>query len=110
MVAGAAGCGKTTFINTLCSIPTFPLRAVSSAQDAAVPKTLAIVAKQLEIEEDGLKLTLNIIDTPGFAENINNTENISQIMEYVEKQFDEILSEESRIKRNPKFQGFQHNL
>jgi cell division control protein 11 len=26
----------------------------------------------LELEEDGLKLSLTIIDTPGFGENINN--------------------------------------
>jgi cell division control protein 11 len=57
------------------------------------------------LEESGLKLSLTIIDTPGFGDNIDNEGSISAVMKYVEKQYDEILSEESRIKRNPKFQG-----
>ena len=50
-------------------------------------------------------MTLTIIDTPGFGDNINNEQSVTSVMEHVEKQYDEILNEESRIKRNPKFQG-----
>ncbi|KAI8904424.1 Septin-type guanine nucleotide-binding (G) domain-containing protein [Gorgonomyces haynaldii] len=56
------------------------------------------------MEEHGLKLSLTIIDTPGFGENINNEGSFLSILKYIEQQFDEILAEESKIKRNPKFQ------
>ncbi len=56
------------------------------------------------MEEDGTKLALSIIDTPGFGDNINNGKAFQDILTYVERQYDDILLEESRIKRNPKFQ------
>ncbi|KAJ3262010.1 hypothetical protein HK103_003853 [Boothiomyces macroporosus] len=56
------------------------------------------------MEEDGTKLSLTIIDTPGFGDNINNEGSFSEILKYIEAQYDEILAQESRIKRNPKFQ------
>jgi cell division control protein 11 len=57
-----------------------------------------------EIEESGLRLSLTIIDTPGFGININNENSFQSILGFIEHQYDEILAEESRIKRNPKFQ------
>ncbi|KAJ3051334.1 hypothetical protein HK097_007665 [Rhizophlyctis rosea] len=56
------------------------------------------------MEEDGTKLSLTIVDTPGFGDNINNEGSFHDIVEYVEKQYDIVLAEESRIKRNPKYQ------
>ena len=46
-----------------------------------------------------------MVDTPGYGDNINNEECLKYILKYLEAQFDEILAQESRIKRNPKFQG-----
>jgi cell division control protein 11 len=57
------------------------------------------------MEEDGTKLSLTIIDTPGFGDNINNEGCFKAIISYIEAQYDEILAQESKIKRNPKFQG-----
>ncbi|KAJ3019405.1 hypothetical protein HKX48_002104 [Thoreauomyces humboldtii] len=57
-----------------------------------------------DMEEDGIKLSLTIVDTPGFGDNINNEGNFQDILAYIERQYDDILAEESRIKRNPKFQ------
>ena len=57
------------------------------------------------MEEDGVKMSLTVIDTPGFGDNINNEKSFKDILEYIEKQYDDILSEENRIKRNPKLQG-----
>jgi cell division control protein 11 len=57
------------------------------------------------LEEDGVKLSLTLIDTPGFGDNINNENTFAEIMAFVEKQYESVLAEESRIKRNPKFQG-----
>ncbi|KAH6565232.1 hypothetical protein BASA50_006002 [Batrachochytrium salamandrivorans] len=104
MVAGPAGVGKTTFLNTLCENPVLPIREVPDADNAAMEKTVMINPTTIEMEEDGVKLSLTIIDTPGFGDNINNENSFHAILQHIEQQYDEILAEESRIKRNPKSQ------
>lgn len=54
-------------------------------------------------EEDGTRITLTVVDTPGFGDNIDNEQCFGEILKYLELQYDEILAEESRIKRNPRF-------
>ncbi|KAL2914475.1 Cell division control protein 11 [Polyrhizophydium stewartii] len=103
IMAAASGVGKTTFINTLCENPVLPAREVPDAEKAAAEKTVSINPTTIEMEEDGLKLSLTIIDTPGFGDNINSENSFQDILEYIEKQYDDILAEESRIKRT-KFQ------
>lgn len=57
----------------------------------------------LELEEDGVRIALTIVDTPGFGDNIDNEFAFQEIVGYLERQYDDILAEESRIKRNPRF-------
>ena len=57
------------------------------------------------MEEDGTKLSLTVIDTPGFGDNINNEGTFQEILKYIEDQYDNVLAQESKIRRNPKFQG-----
>ncbi|KAJ3304543.1 hypothetical protein HDV03_002752 [Kappamyces sp. JEL0829] len=104
MVAGSSGSGKTTFINTLCESQVIPPRTIPDAETAALDKTVQITPTTIDLDEDGTKLTLTIIDTPGFGDNINNEGSFQDIVKYIEAQYDEILAQESRIKRNPKFQ------
>ena len=76
-----------------------------------------------ELEEDGVRIALTIVDTPGFGDNIDNEfayasfilkhvrllmccphyNRFQEIVGYLERQYDDILAEESRIKRNPRF-------
>lgn len=74
-----------------------------------------------ELEEDGLRISLTIVDTPGFGDNIDNRNayasaalvvfdkslnldiSFQEIVDYLERQYDDILAEQSRIKRNPRF-------
>ena len=57
------------------------------------------------MDEDGTKLSLTVIDTPGFGDNINNEGTFQEILKYIEDQYDNVLAQESKIRRNPKFQG-----
>jgi cell division control protein 11 len=68
-----------------------------------------------------VRIALTIVDTPGFGDNIDNefayvscilipcgplscvNIRFQEIVGYLERQYDDILAEESRIKRNPRF-------
>lgn len=96
--------------------------AFTSAKSVALPNTsmltrnefnpstideepgIALTETKVEIvDDDNLKLVLNIIDTPGFGENLNNELCFVEIENYLKQQFDLVLAEETRIKRNPRF-------
>ena len=49
--------------------------------------------------ENGVKLSLTVIDTPGFGEAVDNTECWTPILEYVEDRFDAYLEAETRVER-----------
>ena len=78
--------------------------------------------KNVELEEDGVRISLTVVETPGFAADLNNEfaqvhahcsierpfadntiSRFQEIVGYLERQYDDILAEESRIKRNPRF-------
>ncbi|KAK6457876.1 Septin-domain-containing protein [Scheffersomyces xylosifermentans] len=65
---------------------------------------IALTETNVEIiDDEGLKLLLSIIDAPGFGENLNNELCFVEIESYLKQQFDLVLAEETRIKRNPRF-------
>ncbi|KAK6464774.1 Septin-domain-containing protein [Scheffersomyces coipomensis] len=65
---------------------------------------IALTETKVElIDDENLKLLLSIIDTPGFGENLNNELCFLEIENYLKQQFDLVLAEETRIKRNPRF-------
>ncbi|KAL3893884.1 MAG: hypothetical protein SGCHY_005587 [Lobulomycetales sp.] len=104
MIVGGSGLGKSTFVNTLTERSAIPPRQdYENAEKAAVEKTIRITPTTVEMEEDGVKLNLTVIDTPGFGDSINNSSGFGEILAYIERQYDDVLAEECRIKRNPKF-------
>ncbi|KAG7098319.1 hypothetical protein E1B28_000280 [Marasmius oreades] len=103
MVVGPSGTGRTTFINTLCESQVLPHKDHSKPQSLSVENGIEIKPVNVDIDEDGLRINLTVVDTPGFGDNIDNTAAFQQIVNYLERQYDDILAEQSRIKRNPKF-------
>ncbi|RKP15155.1 Septin-domain-containing protein [Piptocephalis cylindrospora] len=99
MTVGPSGLGRTTFINTLCG------KQVAETQPAEFHEEgqVRLRPSQVELEEDGLKIALTVVDTPGFGDSIDNSSAFKEVLGYVEKHYDDVLAEESRIKRNPKF-------
>lgn len=99
MVCGHSGMGKSTFINTLCEGDVYP----ENSPSLPIP-TMDIGNRTVDLNEpDGTIITLSVVDTPGFGDSIDNSKCCSKIIDYLKKQFDEILEEESRVKRNPRF-------
>lgn len=103
MIVGESGSGRSTLINTLCGgnsiVPTS-----STINEDPFTKKLTLRHENVELEDnDGHKISLNIIDTPNFANQINCGEDFRVIVDFIRHQFDEVLLEESRVKRNPRF-------
>ena len=61
------------------------------------------ITVELELDEEGTRISLTIVDTPGFGDQIDNEASFAEIVGHLERQYDDILAEESRIKRNPRF-------
>ncbi|KAG0734919.1 hypothetical protein G6F23_011974 [Rhizopus arrhizus] len=103
MVVGATGTGRTTFVNTLCDSNVLSKKICDNPEDAHHEPGINIKPVSIELDEDGARISLTIVDTPGFGDNIDNEKCFKEIVGYLERQYDDILAEESRIKRNPRF-------
>ncbi|CAJ0754968.1 248_t:CDS:10, partial [Entrophospora sp. SA101] len=99
----ASGSGRTTFVNTLCGKEVLSKKSCDDPENALVEEGIRIKPVTVELEEDGVRIALTIVDTPGFGDNIDNGFCFQEIVGYLERQYDDILAEESRIKRNPRF-------
>lgn len=103
MIIGESGSGRSTFINTLCGGNSIVPTSSTINQDP-FDKKLTLRHENVELEDnEGHKISLNIIDTPNFANSINCDEDFKIIVDFIRHQYDEVLLEESRVKRNPRF-------
>lgn len=105
MVVGQSGTGRSTFINSLCgqqvvdSSSTIPLPT-----DDSPDRDFKLREENVELEDnEGVKISLSLIDTPGFGDSLDNSSSFNIITDYIRHQYDEILLEESRVRRNPRF-------
>ncbi|KAJ5319126.1 uncharacterized protein N7506_011830 [Penicillium brevicompactum] len=109
MVCGASGTGRTTFVNTLCGKQVLEGKDADDAANAHLEEGVRIkpTTVELELDDEGTRISLTIVDTPGFGDQIDNearhVHRFGEIVGYLERQYDDILAEESRIKRNPRF-------
>ncbi|WVQ76670.1 hypothetical protein IAR50_006344 [Cryptococcus sp. DSM 104548] len=99
MVVGQTGLGKSTLINTL-----FASHLVDSKgrfePDIAPRATTEIAAQSHVITENGVKLRLNIIDTPGYGDNVNNEGCWDPIVKYIKDQHSAYLRKELTAMRD----------
>ena len=76
MVCGASGTGRTTFVNTLCGRKVLSSKddADDDASSAHIEEGVRIkpVTVELELDEEGTRVSLTIVDTPGFGDQIDN--------------------------------------
>lgn len=117
LCVGQAGLGKSTLINTLfnkqlydlAGEPTEDLMAMkledSETESDSPQKTKPQPAVKIEtistqIEENGVKLALTVVDAPGFGDAIDNTDAWVPIVREIDSRFDQYLDAENRVDRN----------
>lgn len=98
MVVGESGLGKSTLVNALFLADLYPERVVPDAVEK-LKQTVKLEPTTVEIEERGIKLRLTVVDTPGYGDAIDNTDSFSEIIRYIDEQFERFLRDESGLNR-----------
>ncbi|KAI9867310.1 MAG: cell division control protein [Trichoglossum hirsutum] len=95
---GQTGLGKSTLINTI-----FASHLIDSkgrlTPDEPVRSTTEIQAASHIIEENGVRLRLNIVDTPGYGDQVNNDRCWDPIVKYIKDQHSAYLRKELTAQR-----------
>lgn len=105
MVTGGFNCGKTSFINTLFNSYLAPvefLSSINSNDDSSLGLTNPLTSLKFlnfELIEDGVPLELNVIETPGFGESIDNQCSWIPLINYIEQQFNFYAFQEEQPER-----------
>ena len=102
MVCGESGLGKTTFINTLFQTT---LKQIDPQQRRHQPlkKTVDIDLTRAVLEEKNFKMRVNVIDTPGFGDNVNNNKAWQTLVDFIDDQHDSYMRQEQQPHRDVKF-------
>ncbi|KAH0613206.1 uncharacterized protein H6S33_009586 [Morchella sextelata] len=95
---GQTGLGKSTLINTI-----FAAHLIDSkgrlTPDEPVRSTTEIQTVSHIIEENGVRLRLNIVDTPGYGDQVNNDRCWDPIVKYIKDQHSAYLRKELTAQR-----------
>ncbi|KAI9739242.1 MAG: hypothetical protein M1834_007455 [Cirrosporium novae-zelandiae] len=99
MVVGESGMGKSTLVNTLFNTSLYPPKERTGPSHDIMPKTVSIQSISADIEENGVRLRLTVVDTPGFGDFVNNDDSWRPIVENIEQRFDAYLDAENKVNR-----------
>jgi septin 3/9/12 len=96
--AGQTGLGKSTLINTIFASHLMDSKGRLSPEEP-IRSTTEIQAVSHIIEENGVRLRLNIVDTPGYGDLINNERCWDPIVKYIKDQHSAYLRKELTAQR-----------
>lgn len=104
MVCGESGLGKTTFINTLFETGLKPYADPSERHNkfTTLHQTVDIDIVRAELEEKNFKIRLNVIDTPGFGNNVDNNDSWNPIIDFLDDQHESYMRQEQQPSRHSK--------
>ncbi|XP_034942977.1 septin-7 isoform X2 [Chelonus insularis] len=97
MVVGESGLGKSTLINSMFLADIYS--AEYPGPSLRVKKTVAVETSKVLLKENGVNLTLTVVDTPGFGDAVDNSNCWVPVIEFIESKYEEFLNAESRIVR-----------
>lgn len=98
MVVGQSGLGKSTLINTLFASS---LTRTSGRLDPTEPigRTSEVKVESRVVVENDVRLKLNLIDTPGYGDQVNNERCWDPIIKYIKEQYSFYLRKELTAER-----------
>ncbi|XP_012272062.1 septin-7 isoform X2 [Orussus abietinus] len=97
MVVGETGLGKSTLINSMFLADIYS--SEYPGPSLRVKKTVAVETSKVLLKENGVNLTLTVVDTPGFGDAVDNSNCWVPVIEYIESKYEEFLNAESRVMR-----------
>lgn len=98
MVVGRSGLGKTTLVNTLFSSKLANTQGRRSPE-APIEKTTEIKVHSHSLTENNVRLNINVIDTPGFGDQLNNDKCWEPLVKYIKEQHSQYLRKELTAQR-----------
>jgi len=93
ILIGETGCGKSTLIDSL-----FNANFEESSR-THTRKATEVFNKSYDIEENNVRVRLNIAETLGMGDQIDRTTSIDSVRSFIHQQFEMYLQEELHIKR-----------
>lgn len=79
---GESGLGKSTLINSLFLSDLYCDSHVGPSH--RIKKTVQVETSQCLLKENGVNLTLTIVDTPGFGDAVDNSNCWQPVIDYIE--------------------------
>ncbi|XP_052861351.1 septin-7 [Anopheles cruzii] len=98
MVVGESGLGKSTLINSMFLSDIYHTEQ-HPGPSQRIKKTVAVESTKVLMKENGVNLTLTVVDTPGFGDAVDNSNCWIPIVDFVESKYEEYLTAESRVHR-----------
>ncbi|ODV94128.1 hypothetical protein PACTADRAFT_51009 [Pachysolen tannophilus NRRL Y-2460] len=98
MCVGHSGLGKSTLVNTLFSSHLVDSNGRKNVYEP-IEKTSEIKVSSHNLMESNVNLKINIIDTPGFGDQINNDRCWEPIVKYIKEQHSQYLRKELTAQR-----------
>ncbi|SCV04934.1 LANO_0G14664g1_1 [Lachancea nothofagi CBS 11611] len=99
MVVGHSGLGKSTLINTLFASHLIDSATGRDISKEPISKTTEIKVSAHSLVEDRVRLNVNVIDTPGFGDQVNNEKVCEPIIKYIKEQHSQYLRRELTAQR-----------
>ncbi|KAJ1649161.1 cell division control protein [Dispira simplex] len=99
ILVGETGLGKSTLLNTIFSAHLMDSKGRKSAVEAP-RQTVDITPVTHLVEEKGVKMRLTIVDTPGYADQVNNDQCWKPIVKYITDQHRAYLERETAPSRD----------
>ncbi|CAI7598616.1 unnamed protein product [Penicillium bialowiezense] len=98
MCVGQTGLGKSTLVNTIFASHLIDSKGRLTPAEP-VRSTTEIQTVSHIIEENGVRLRLNIVDTPGYGDQVNNDRCWDPIVKYIKDQHSAYLRKELTAQR-----------
>lgn len=98
MCVGHSGLGKTTLINTLFASHLVDSSGRKLAHEP-IEKTSDIKVTTHDLVENNVRLKVNVIDTPGFGDQLNNEKCWEPVVKYMKDQYSQYLRKELTAQR-----------